>query len=87
MIKAGLTLNDLYDTTGMTHNRFSDFHWVYTIMQVVHTKFIKVFHTEYSVFRNSSKNFVFYETLLVELRLEDKYNYKIPFRNSFENFE
>ena len=26
----------------MTHNRFSNFHCVYTIIQVVHTEFIKV---------------------------------------------
>ena len=53
--KAGLTLNDLYDTTCMTHNRFSNFHCVYTIIQVVHTEFIKVVLTEYSAFKNSSK--------------------------------
>ena len=27
----------------MTHNRFSNFHCVYTFIQVVHTEFIKVF--------------------------------------------
>ena len=53
--KAGLTLNDLYDTTCMTHNRFSNFHCVYTIIQVVHTEFIKVVLTEYSAFKSSSK--------------------------------
>ena len=53
--KADLTLNDLYDTTCMTHNRFSDFHCVYTILQVVHTEFIKVVLTEYSAFKSSSK--------------------------------
>ena len=30
--KAGLTLNDLYDTTCMTHNRPSNFYGVYTII-------------------------------------------------------
>ena len=40
--KAGLTLNDLYEITCMTHNRLSNFHGIYTIMQVVHTKFIQI---------------------------------------------
>ena len=53
--KASLTLNDLYDTTCMTHNRFSNFHCAYTIIQVVHTEFIKVVRTEYSAFKSSSK--------------------------------
>ena len=53
--KAGLTLNDLYDPTCMTHNRFSDSHRVYIIIQVVHTEFIKVVRTEYSAFKSSSK--------------------------------
>ena len=48
--KAGLTLNDLYDTTFMTDNRLSHFYGVYTITQVVHTKFIN-----YSSFKSSSK--------------------------------
>ena len=57
--KASLTLNDLCDTICMTHNsqsvfRFS-FHCVYTFIQVVHTKFIKVVCTEYSAFKNFSK--------------------------------
>ena len=52
---AGLTLNDLYDTTCMTHNRLSNFYGVYTIIQVVHTKFIKVVLTDYSAFSSSSK--------------------------------
>ena len=39
----------------MTHNRFSNFHCVYTIIQVVHTEFIKVVLTEYSAFKSSSK--------------------------------
>ena len=43
----------MYDTTCMTHNRFSNFHCVYTIIQVVHTEFIKVI-TE-SAFKSSSK--------------------------------
>ena len=53
--KAGLTLNDLYDTTFMTDNRFSDFHCVYTIIQIVHTAFIKVALSEYSDCKSSSK--------------------------------
>ena len=52
---ASLTLNDLYDATFMTRHRFSNFHWVFTIMQVVHTEFIKVVITEYSAFKSSSK--------------------------------
>ena len=55
MSKAGLTLNDLYDTTCMTHNRFSNFHCVCTIIQVAHTQFIKVVLTEYSAFKSSRK--------------------------------
>ena len=39
----------------MTQNRFSDFQCVYTIIQVVHTEFIKVVHTEYPAFKSSSK--------------------------------
>ena len=53
--KAGLTLNDLYDTTFMTDNRLSHFYGVYTITQVVHTKFIKVVLKDYSSFKSSSK--------------------------------
>ena len=37
----------------MTHNRFSNFHCVYTIIQVVHTEFIKV--VPESTFKSSSK--------------------------------
>ena len=39
----------------MTHNRFSNFHCVYTIRQVVHTEFVKVVLTEYSAIDSSSK--------------------------------
>ena len=53
--KADLILNDLYDTTCMTHNRFSNFHCVYTIIQVVHTEFIKVVCTDYLAFKSSNK--------------------------------
>ena len=53
LFKASLKLNDLYDTTCMTHNQFSDFHYFYTIIQVVHTEFIKVVLTDYSVFKSS----------------------------------
>ena len=55
MIKAGLTLNDLYDTTCMTQNRFSNFNCVCTIIQVVHIVFMKVDLSEYSAFKSSSK--------------------------------
>ena len=54
LTKAGLTLNDLYDTTCMTHNRFSNFHCVYTIIQVVHAELIKML-LKYSTFKSSSK--------------------------------
>ena len=53
--KAGLALNDLYDTICTTDNRFSDFHCVWTFIQVVHTEFIKVVCTEYPAFKNLSK--------------------------------
>ena len=53
--KTALTLNDLYDTTCMIHNLFSNFHCVCTIIQVVHTEFIKNVLTEYSVFKSLSK--------------------------------
>ena len=39
----------------MTHGRFSDFHCVYTVIQVVHTALIKVALTEYSACKRSSK--------------------------------
>ena len=52
---AGFTLNDLYYTTCMTHNRLSNFNCVYTIIQVVHTGFIKVVLIKYSAFKSSSK--------------------------------
>ena len=39
----------------MTDDRLSKFNGVYTIIQVVHTKFIKVVLTDYSAFRSSSK--------------------------------
>ena len=39
----------------MTHNRVSGFHCIYSIIQVVHTEFIKVVLTEYSAFKSSSK--------------------------------
>ena len=53
--KAGLTSNNLYDTTCLTLNQFSDFHCVYTIIQVVHTEFIKVALTEHSAYKSWSK--------------------------------
>ena len=39
----------------MTHNRFSNFHCAFTIIQVVHTKFMKVARTDYSAFKSSRK--------------------------------
>ena len=39
----------------MSHNWFPDFHCVYTIIQVVHTTFIKVALTEYSACKSSRK--------------------------------
>ena len=39
----------------MIHNRFSDFHCIYTFIEVVHTEFIKVAGTEHSAFENLSK--------------------------------
>ena len=39
----------------MTHNRLPDFHYVYTIIQVVHTTSIKVALTEYSACKSSRK--------------------------------
>ena len=39
----------------MTHNRFSNFHCIYTIIQVGHTQFIKVVVTEYSACKSSSR--------------------------------
>ena len=39
----------------MTHNRFSNFHCVYTIVQVIHTEFEKLVLTDYSAFKNSRK--------------------------------
>ena len=39
----------------MTHNRFSNFYCAYTIIQVVHTEFIKVVRSDYSGFKSSSK--------------------------------
>ena len=39
----------------MIHNPPSNFYGIYTIIQVVHTKFIKVVLTDYSVFKSSSK--------------------------------
>ena len=53
--KSGRSLNDLHDTTCMTQNRLSNFYGVYTIIQIFHTKFIKVVHRDYSGFRSSNK--------------------------------
>ena len=48
-------MNNIYDTTFVTHNRFSNFHCAYTNVQVVHTEFIKVFRTDHSAFKSLSK--------------------------------
>ena len=53
--KAVLTLNDLYDTSCRTHNQFSNFNCVDTIIQFVHAKFIKIVFTKYSAFKSCSK--------------------------------
>ena len=53
--KASLTLNDLYDTTCMIHNWFSNVNRVYTIIQVVHTDFIKAVLPEYLALKTLSK--------------------------------
>ena len=45
--KAGLTLNDLYDTICRLTIGFQIFICVYTIIQVVHTEFIKVVLTKH----------------------------------------
>ena len=39
----------------MTHNRLSNFHCAFTIIQVVHAKFMKVARTDYSAFKSSRK--------------------------------
>ena len=39
----------------MTHNRFSNFHCVYTAIQAVHNEFKTNVRTEYSAFKSSSK--------------------------------
>ena len=39
----------------MTHNWFSNFHCLYTIIQIAHTEFIKVVLTACSAFKGSSK--------------------------------
>lgn len=45
----------MYDTTCMTYNRFSDFHCIYTFIQVIHTDVTKFVRTEYSAFESLSK--------------------------------
>ena len=56
LFKARLTLNDLYDTTSMIHNRHSNFQGIYTIIQVVLAKSTKVVVlTDYSAFKSSRK--------------------------------
>ena len=39
----------------MAHNRFSDFHCVYTFIEVVHTELIRFNRTEYPAFESLSK--------------------------------
>ena len=43
----------------MTHNRLSNFYGVYTIIQVVHTKFTKVVLTDYSALKKADITSVF----------------------------
>ena len=45
----------MYDTTCMTHNWLSKFNGVYTVIQVVHIKFVKVALTDYLALRSSRK--------------------------------
>ena len=45
----------MYDVTCMTQNWLSNFYGVYTIILVVHTKFIKVVLKDYSAFKSSNK--------------------------------
>ena len=45
----------MHHTTCVTHNWFSNFHCVYTNIQVVRTEFIKVVRAYYSAFKSSSK--------------------------------
>ena len=49
------SVNDLYGTICMTYNRLLDFHCVYTLIQVIHTEFIKVVRREYSAFKSLRK--------------------------------
>ena len=39
----------------MTRNRLSTSHYAYSFIQVVHTDFINVLHTEYSAFKTLNK--------------------------------
>ena len=55
MLGLTLHLNDLHDTIGMTHNRFTDSRCVYLSKQVVHTELIKVVHPEDSAFKSLGK--------------------------------
>ena len=72
--KIGLTLNDLFDTTCVTHNRFSDFHYLYIFIQVAYTEFIKVVFAEYSAFKRSSKMIQEEAALAVIIALISKKN-------------
>ena len=51
----------------MTHNRFSNFYCAYTIIQVVHTEFIKVVRSDYSGFKSSSKLIQEQATVIIAL--------------------
>ena len=53
--KAGLTLNDLYDTTCITHSRLSNFFWRLHYHVSCSYQFIKVALTDYLASRVSSK--------------------------------
>ena len=51
--KAGLTLNDLYDTTFIIHSRFSNVY--FRLHYHTHTEFIKVVLTKYPTVKSLSK--------------------------------
>ena len=55
MFSLTLHLSDLYDTIGMTQNRFTDSRCVYLSKQAVHTELIKVVRPDDSAFKSLSK--------------------------------
>ena len=86
--KAGLALNDLYDTTCKTNNRFSNFYCVYTIIQAVRTEFIKVDLTDCSAVKSSSKTILEQAaaTVIVAL-ISDKSKSRKKRKNIYISFE